>query len=149
MKLTTFPVALLALGLSACSTSGSGYNNGYSSSNSGYSTNNCNDCGVVQNINSYTGERHNTGVGAVTGAVIGGVLGNQVGAGDGKTAATVAGAVVGGIAGNAIEKNQNQTWYEVSIRMNDGRQVVVTQNQLNGIREGSRIIVRNGVAQLN
>lgn len=146
MNFRIISFAVLALGLGACTTSGGGYS---TSSNSGYSSNNCSDCGVVQGINSYTGERRTTGAGAVTGAVIGGILGNQVGGGDGKTAATVAGAVVGGIAGNAIEKNQTQTWYEIAIRMNDGRQVTVTQNQLNGIRQGSRIIVRNGVAQLN
>lgn len=144
MNFRIISIALLALGLGACTTSGGGY-----AGNSGYSSNICNDCGVVQRINSYTGERRATGAGAVTGAVIGGLLGNQVGSGDGKTAATVAGAVVGGMAGNAIEKNQSQTWYDITIRMNDGRQVTVTQNQLNGIREGSRIIVRNGIAQLN
>ena len=145
MNFRIVSIALLALGLGACTTSGSGY----TSSNSGYSSNNCNDCGVVQNINSYSGERRTSGVGAVTGAVVGGVLGNQVGSGDGKTAATVAGAVVGGIAGNAIEKNQNDTWYDITIRMNDGRQAVITQNHLNDIREGSRVIIRDGVARLN
>jgi outer membrane lipoprotein SlyB len=149
MNLRLISVAAMAIGLSACTTSGSGYNSGSSTSNSGYSSSTCNDCGVVQHVNSYTGERHASGVGAVTGAVVGGLLGNQVGQGDGKTAATVAGAVVGGMAGNAIEKNQSETWYDISIRMNDGRQVTVTQNNLNGIREGSRIVVRNGVAQLN
>jgi outer membrane lipoprotein SlyB len=145
MNIRIVSVAFLAIGLAACTTSGSGYN----SNNSGYSSTNCNDCGVVQRISSYTGERRASGVGAVTGAVIGGVLGNQVGSGDGKTAATVAGAVVGGMAGNAIEKNQTDTWYELTIRMNDGRQAVITQNRLNDIREGSRVIIRDGVARLN
>ena len=148
MNFRIVSVALLALGLSACSTSGNGYNNGYSSS--GYrSSSNCYDCGVVQRIDSYTGERRTTGGGAVAGAVIGGVLGSQVGSGDGKKAATIAGAVAGGLAGNAIEKNMNQNWHDVTVRMNDGRQVVVTQNQLNGVREGSRVVIRNGRAQLD
>jgi outer membrane lipoprotein SlyB len=144
MKLRILSAAVLALGLAACSTSGSGYNN----STSYRSPGNCYDCGVVQSIQSYTGERHTTGAGAVAGAVIGGVLGNQVGSGDGKTAATVAGAVVGGIAGNAIEKNADHTWYDISVRMNDGRQVTVTQDDLNGIREGAPVIIRDGRAQL-
>jgi uncharacterized protein YcfJ len=38
--------------------------------------------------------------GTVIGAVVGGVLGNQVGKGDGRTAATVGGAVIGGAIGN-------------------------------------------------
>jgi len=38
--------------------------------------------------------------GTVIGAVVGGVLGNQIGKGDGRTAATVGGAVIGGAIGN-------------------------------------------------
>ena len=138
------PAALLALGLSACSTGG-----GYDSRYAGDSQGNCYDCGVVQRIESYTGERRTSGAGALAGAVIGGAIGNQVGSGDGKTAATVAGAVIGGIAGNEIEKNKNQTWYDLTIRMTDGRTLLVSQNGLNGIREGSRVVVRDGNAYLD
>ena len=42
-----------------------------------------------------------------------------------------------------------KTWHEVTVRMNDGRTVVLSQNDLNGVREGSRVIIRNGRAQLN
>jgi outer membrane lipoprotein SlyB len=86
----------------------------------------------------------------VVGAVVGGALGNQVGKGDGKTAATVAGAVAGGLAGNAIEKRTgDQTWFNVTVLMNDGRTIVVTQDDLNGVREGSRVVVRDGAAHLD
>jgi outer membrane lipoprotein SlyB len=141
--------AALALALSACSTydGNSGYS-GYSGST--YRGDGaCYDCGVVQRIESYTGERRTSGVGAVTGAVVGAALGNQVGSGDGKTAATVAGAVAGGFAGNAIEKNRNQTWYNVTVRMNDGRTLVVTQNSLNGVNEGSRVVLRGDRVELD
>ena len=69
----------------------------------------------------------------------------------GVTAGAVgtAGAIAGGVAGNAIEKNMDKTWHEVTIRMDDGRTVVLSQDDLNGVREGSRVIVRNGRAQLN
>ena len=111
----------------------------------------CVDCGVVQRISSYTGERHGTtGAGAVVGAVVGGAVGNQVGDGDGKTAATVAGAVVGGIVGNNVEKNRaGGTWYELQVQMADGRNVTVTQDDLNGIREGTRVRLRDGRAYLD
>ncbi len=145
MNLRIVSAVVMALGLAACSTSGNGYNNGSSAYRS---SSNCMDCGTVQNIQSYTGERRTTGGGAVAGAIVGGLLGNQVGSGDGKTAATVAGAVVGGIAGNAIEKNANHTWYDISVRMSDGRQVVVTQDDLNGIRDGSPVVIRDGHAHL-
>lgn len=147
MKLRILFSAALALVLSACSTydGNSSYNSPAYRSNGGA----CYDCGVVQRIESYTGERRASGVGAVTGAVVGAAIGNQVGSGDGKTAATVAGAVAGGFAGNAIEKNRNQTWYNLTVLMNDGRTLVVTQNSLNGINEGSRVVIRGDRAELD
>ena len=149
MKLGIILAASAALALSACSSYGG--NDNYRNSSYNNAPANCQDCGVVQRVESYTGEQRRTsGVGAVAGALIGGALGNQVGSGDGKKAATVAGAVAGGFAGNAIEKNNmDKTWHEVTVRMNDGRTVVLSQDDLNGVREGSRVIIRNGRAQLN
>lgn len=138
--------AVLALALSACSTYDRNDNYRSSSYRSGGT---CYDCGVVQRIESYTGERRTTGVGAVTGAVVGAAIGNQIGSGDGRKAATVAGAIAGGVAGNAIEKNRDQTWYNLTVLMNDGRTLVVTQNDLNGISEGSRVVIRGDRAELD
>ena len=140
--------AIVGLGLAACSSPGS-YHEGYRTDSVDRISSNCYDCGVVQNIQSYAGERHASGAGAVAGAVIGGVIGNQVGSGNGKKAATVAGAVAGGLAGNAIEKNMSETWYEINVRMSDGRQVVVTQHELDGVHEGSAVIIRDGRAVLH
>ena len=141
MNLRILPIASLALALSACSS----MDNGYRDTAYGGTVvdsrvaGNCYDCGVVQRIESYTGERRASGA-----------LGNQVGKGDGKTAATVAGAVAGGLAGNAIEKRTgDQTWFNVTVLMNDGRTIVVTQDDLNGVREGSRVVVRDGAAHLD
>ena len=149
MKLGIILAASAALALSACSSYGGNDSNRSSSYNNAPAS--CYyDCGVVQRIDNYSGEQRRTsGVGAVAGALIGGALGNQVGSGDGKKVATVAGAVAGGFAGNAIEKNMDKTWHEVTVRMNDGRTVVLSQDDLNGVREGSRVIIRNGRAQLN
>ena len=148
MKLGIIFAAAAALALSACSSYGG--NDGNRSSSYNNASTNCYDCGVVQRIENYSGEQRRTsGVGAVAGALIGGALGNQVGGGDGKKVATVAGAVAGGFAGNAIEKNMDKTWHEVTVRMNDGRTVVLSQDNLNGVQEGSRVIIRNGRAQLN
>lgn len=135
--------------LSACSSGGGMYHNNDSYSSGSTRSSNCSNCGVVQNISDYTGERRTTGGGAVVGAVVGGVLGNQVGGGDGKTAATVAGAVVGGIVGNNIEKNHNKTWHEVTVRMSDGSTTVVNQDDLHGVSRGSNVVIRDGQAYLN
>jgi outer membrane lipoprotein SlyB len=42
------------------------------------------------------------GCGTLVGAGVGGVAGNQIGKGNGKTAATIGGAAVGAVAGHAI-----------------------------------------------
>lgn len=47
--------------------------------------------------------------GTAIGAVVGGVLGNQIGAGSGRTVATVGGAVAGGYAGNRIQKGMQDS----------------------------------------
>jgi len=43
-----------------------------------------------------------TACGTLVGAGVGGVAGNQIGKGNGKTAATIGGAAVGAVAGHAI-----------------------------------------------
>ncbi|MBB5206622.1 glycine zipper 2TM domain-containing protein [Chiayiivirga flava] len=146
-------VSFLALLLTACA-SGGGYSRssyperGYNSGRyDGYAR--CYDCGTVERIDRTYGERTSSGGGAILGGIVGGVLGNQVGGGSGRKAATVAGAIAGGVAGNAIEKNNNAAaMYELFVRMDDGRRIVVDQRDLNGIREGSYVKVSGGRARL-
>lgn len=81
----------------------------------------CANCGTVEAVTPVTRPGKGSGVGVVAGGVAGAVLGNQVGKGDGRTAATILGAVGGGWAGNAIEKNVKKTTvYAVNVRMDDG-----------------------------
>jgi outer membrane lipoprotein SlyB len=81
----------------------------------------CASCGTVAGVTAVTREGQGSGVGVVAGGVVGAVLGNQVGQGNGRTAATILGAVGGGWAGNKIEKNvKKQTVYAVRVRMDDG-----------------------------
>ncbi len=54
--------------------------------------------------------RGNVG-GTVLGALIGGALGNQVGKGDGRTAATIGGAVIGGAIGNSANRGDGYDRY--------------------------------------
>jgi uncharacterized protein YcfJ len=55
---------------------------------------------------------HDDGTGgAVLGAIVGGALGNQVGKGDGRTAATIAGAVIGGSIGYNVDRNDGYDNY--------------------------------------
>ncbi len=81
----------------------------------------CASCGTVEGVTPVTREGRGSGVGAVAGGVVGAVLGNQVGQGNGRTAATILGAVGGGWAGNTIEKKVKKvTVYDVRVRMQDG-----------------------------
>jgi outer membrane lipoprotein SlyB len=142
----TVLVCALAMGLGACATSPGYYERGsYGGNDYAY----CQSCGVVERIEQYYGERRSSGGGAVAGAIIGGVLGNQIGSGSGRAAATAAGAIAGGVAGNQIEKNtRGSVRYDLFVRMDDGRRIVLSQRDLRGIREGSRIQVRGNSARL-
>lgn len=152
MNFRILSVCALALTLSACASSGGYSQQSYPPDDyrQGDSRNaRCDQCGVVERIERVSGQRTSSGTGAVLGGIVGGVLGNQVGSGDGKTAATVAGAVAGGVAGNEIEKRNNAApSFELYIRLDDGRRVVVNQRDLSGIREGAYVSVSGGRASL-
>ncbi|MDZ4348430.1 MAG: glycine zipper 2TM domain-containing protein [Xanthomonadaceae bacterium] len=139
-------VILSALFLAACATSPGG-NRGYSDRgyDDGYAR--CQSCGTVERIEVVRGERSSGGGGAVLGGIIGGVIGNQIGSGDGRRAATAVGAIGGAVAGNQVEKNRNAApTYDLFIRMDDGRRIVVNQREIGGIREGSYIEMRGSEA---
>lgn len=139
-------VSILAVGLTACASSPQYGQRGYYGGG-GYAY--CQSCGVVERIEQYYGERNASGGGAIAGAIIGGVLGNQVGSGSGRRAATAAGAIAGGVAGHQIERQASGApRFDLFLRMDDGRRIVVTQRNLDGIREGSRVEVRGSSARL-
>lgn len=142
--------ALSPFALVGCATSGSGYADG--GSGYGSSQANCYDCGTVTRIEQGAGSRTPNATGAVVGAVIGGLAARELA--DNKTdsegrknTATVAGAAAGGVIGNAIQ-NRAGTGYNIFVRMRDGREVVVSQDDLNGIREGSSVRIANNRATL-
>ena len=90
----------------------------------------CKTCGQVESVQAIEQAAPATGVGAVAGGVLGAVVGNQIGKGNGRTAATVLGAVGGGYAGHQIEKRtRTQTTYQVRVRMEDGSSRVFTRAQ--------------------
>lgn len=120
-----------------------GYNGGYTNSNRG----NCAMCGRVTDVQRvYVDSNNNSAtIGTVIGAVVGAALGNQVGKGDGRTAATVGGAVVGGAVGHQIGSNQgrgNEEAWRIDVRLNDGRHATVTQRDDPRVRVGDYVEVR-------
>ena len=115
----------------------------------GYGSNSCQNCGTVTRI-SVGGSSGKAG--AVIGGIIGAVAGHEVSAQTGgskgnQNISTVAGAAAGAVAGNAIQKNRSDG-YTVHVRMDDGRTTTVTQGDVSGFREGSRVRLDNGRAYL-
>ncbi|MBS0218378.1 MAG: glycine zipper 2TM domain-containing protein [Proteobacteria bacterium] len=149
-----------ALTLGACATTRPGYgnNNGYGNNGygnggynqGGYNQGYCSDCGVVTRIDMGSGSSAPPATGAVIGGIVGAVAGREIAKQNTdkqnrKNVATVAGAAAGALVGNAIQ-NRNQNQYNVTVRMDDGRFVTVSQSDINGIQEGTPVRVTNGRA---
>lgn len=144
-------LAASAIALSGCATTSPGYG-GYGSTPPPASGN-CYDCGTVTRIEMINGSSNvPRATGAVVGAVVGAVAAREIAKdqtdSEGRqNSATVAGAAAGALAGNAI---QNRTGagrnYNVYVRMQDGRETVVSQSDIGGIRQGAYVRVYNGRA---
>lgn len=142
--------AASTLALAGCATTAPGY--GYAGGAPASSTAGCYDCGTVTRIDTVAGAGATSGVtGAVIGGLVGAAAGRELTDDESKgrqNTATVAGAVAGAAAGSAIQRNVTGggATYNIHVRMNDGRTTVVTQNDLDGIRQGSYVRVYNGRA---
>jgi outer membrane lipoprotein SlyB len=106
----------------------------------------CHDCGVIESVRTLSKEGEGSGLGAVAGGVVGGALGHNVGRGRGRDLATVAGVVGGAVLGNKIEKSQRaQTYYELTVRFEDGSSRVFTSETEPAWRAGDSVKVVDGV----
>ncbi|GGA74276.1 hypothetical protein GCM10011521_10550 [Arenimonas soli] len=142
--------AVAATSLAACATQprapAYGYERGYNQSyDRGYSQQRCYNCGRIERIEQVYGARRNSRAGAVLGGLVGAVAAREIpthGSEGKENTATVAGAVAGAVAGNAIENKMNEETFDIHVRMDDGRLVVLNRNRLgNGIREGAYVRV--------
>lgn len=151
IRLTAAAALCASLALAGCATTSPGYGGGYGG---GYAAApaDCYDCGTVTRIEQGAGSRTPNATGAVVGGVLGAAAGrelakNKTDSEGRRNAATIGGAVAGAAIGNAIQ-NRAGTGYDIYVRMRDGRELVVSQDDLGGIREGSYVEVRNGRAYL-
>ncbi len=156
MKIQLIAAAAVAtVALAGCATTSpgygsSGYNNGYGNSGGNYNTNRCADCGIVTRINQVaSGRSAPSATGAVLGGIVGAGAGHEIsdhtgGSRGNKNIAAAAGAVGGALAGNQIQKNVTSDTFDITVRMDDGRTVVVNQRDLGGIRENTYVRVVNG-----
>jgi outer membrane lipoprotein SlyB len=159
MKIQLIAAAAVAtVALAGCATSpgyggggynNGGYNNGYGNSG-GYSQSRCADCGIVTRINTVaSGRTAPAATGAILGGIVGAVAGHEIsdhtgGSKGNQNVAAAAGAVGGALAGNQIQKNVTSDTFDITVRMDDGRTVVVNQRDLGGIRENTYVRVVNG-----
>lgn len=101
--------------------------------------------GVVVGVRNVKIEGTKTPVGTVAGAAVGGIAGSQIGGGNGQIAGAVLGAVLGGIGGSAIEeKVTSQTGVEVTVKLDSGRTIAITQGADEQFRIGDRVRVLSG-----
>lgn len=105
----------------------------------------CELCGVVNDVRQVAVPKGVSPGGMVIGAIAGGLLGSTIGGGSGRTAATVVGAVAGGAVGNEVGKNTGSPdmQWQVSIRLDDGRDATVTQANDPQVRPGDYVQIRN------
>ena len=154
MNVARTPLRIAAIALVAAAAVGcasTAPSNGYSGGSAGYGAS-CMDCGTVTRIETGAGSRVPNATGAIVGGLVGAVSAREIAKdrtdSEGRqNTATVAGAAAGAAIGNAIQ-NRNGIGYAIYVRMSDGRETVVTQDDLGDIRVGSSVRVANGRAYL-
>lgn len=101
--------------------------------------------GMVESVRNVKIEGTKSPVGTGAGAVIGGIAGSNVGSGKGSTVATILGAVAGGVAGSAIEEGvMSKDGLEITVKLDNGRMIAVTQEADEQFRVGERVRVLSG-----
>ena len=101
--------------------------------------------GVVESVRQVAIEGTQSGVGAAAGGVIGGVAGSDIGHGKGSTVGAVLGAVLGGVAGQAIEERASKKdGLEITIKLDSGQIIAVTQEADDQFHAGERVRVLSG-----
>ena len=84
-------------------------------------------------------------VGVLGGAIAGAAVGHAIGQGGGNSAATVLGVLGGAVAGDAIQKSaMTQDGLEITIRLDSGYVIAVTQGADEVLRVGDRVQVLGG-----
>lgn len=107
--------------------------------------------GVVVEVRNVNIEGTKTPIGTGAGAVVGGIAGSQLGRGNGSIAGAVLGAVAGGLAGSAVEEGvTRQKGLEITVRLDSGRTIAVTQGADEYFRPGElvRVLSEGGTTRV-
>lgn len=101
--------------------------------------------GSVESVREVNIEGTKTPIGAGAGAVIGGVAGSSVGSGRGSVVGTAVGAVLGGLGGAAAEEAiTRQKGVEITVKLDSGRLLAITQAADEVFQVGDRVRVLSG-----
>ena len=101
--------------------------------------------GVVESVRQVNIEGTKSPVGAGAGAVVGGVAGSTVGGGSGRVITTTVGALLGGLGGAAAEEAvTRQAGLEITVKLDSGRMIAITQAADEEFRVGERVRVLSG-----
>ena len=101
--------------------------------------------GMVESVRHVKIEGTKTPVGTGAGAVVGGIAGSNIGAGKGSTVGMILGAVAGGVAGSLIEEGvTSKDGLEVTVKLDSGRLIAITQEADEQFRVGERVRVLSG-----
>lgn len=96
---------------------------------------------MVESVRDVEVDSARTGVGSMTGAVIGGAAGSRVGDGRGAVVGGVVGTVAGAVLGEAAAQAGTQPGFEITIRLDQGRIIAVTQPAGEMFQPGDRVRV--------
>ena len=101
--------------------------------------------GVVTKVRKVQIEGTKTPVGAVAGAAVGGIAGSNIGGGKGSDIAAILGAVGGGLAGAAAEEAiTRKDGLEITVKLDNGRMMAITQEADEPFSPGDRVQVLEG-----
>lgn len=101
--------------------------------------------GTVESVRNVRLEGTRTPIGTLAGGAVGGVAGSAVGGGRGSTIGAILGAVAGGVAGSAIEEGATRKdGVEITIRLDNGNIIAITQEADETFRPGDRVRVLSG-----
>ena len=101
--------------------------------------------GVVESVRAVNIEGTKSPVGAGAGAIIGGVAGSGVGGGRGQIVGAAVGAVLGGLGGAAAEEAiTRQKGVEITVKLDSGRLLAITQAADETFAVGDRVRVLTG-----
>ena len=101
--------------------------------------------GIVESVREVNIEGTKSQIGAATGAVVGGLAGSTGGKGRGSVGGAVVGAVLGGLVGAAAEEAlTRQKGVEITVKLDSGRMIAITQAADALFRVGDRVRVLSG-----